>query len=150
MKFFLAKLMKGIPGLNTRTLTEEDFFRICRRHRIKVVEYPLESSPGFYMVCKGRSMIAVDSRLRGVRRMYVLWHELAHYFLHVPPHTTGARWFRLRPGTKEEFEAEVLAAIALIPEPLLRSMLAGEIEDMNEYPREMLEFRLKVLELYGV
>ena len=146
---FLAQIF-GKFGWNSRLLTEADFYRICRRERIKIVEYPLESSPGFYMVCNGRHFITIDSRLRGVRRMYVLWHELAHYFLHVPPHANSVRWFQLKPNTREELEAEAFAVIALIPEPLLRRMLSSEIEDEYGYTREMLNFRLKVLDLYGI
>jgi Zn-dependent peptidase ImmA (M78 family) len=150
MNFFLAKLFNSVPELNERPLAESDFYRICRREKIKVIEYPLVSSPGFYMVCKRRPMIAVDSRLHGVRRLYILWHELAHYFLHVPPHATGAHWFRLQLDTRAEFEAEVFSVIAMIPETLLRSMLSGEIEDEYGFTREILEFRLKVLDLYGI
>lgn len=145
----LARKFSGF-GWNQRPLTEADCYRICRREKIKIIEYPLESSPGFYMVCKGRPMITIDSRLRGLRRQYVLWHELAHHFLHVPHHATAAHWFRLRPGTKAELEAEAFAVVAMIPEPLLRKMLTWEIEEEFGYTREMLNFRLKVLDTYGI
>lgn len=138
-------------GWNERVFTEEAFTRICRRERIKVVEYPLTASPGFYIVCRGRHFITVDSRLRGVRRLYVQLHELAHYFLHVPPHATAAHYFRLRPGTKQEHEAEVFAAVALLPEPKLRRMLKVPAEEWEPgFTKEIIEFRLRVLETYGV
>jgi Zn-dependent peptidase ImmA (M78 family) len=149
MYFALAKLLGSVPGLNTRSLTEADFYRICRRERIKVVEMPL-LVPGFYMLCKGRRFIVIDSRVRGVRWLHVAWHELAHHFLHAPKRAASVSFFQVREESKVLFEAEAFAAIALIPEPMLRSMLAGEIEDEHGYTREMVEFRLKVLELYGV
>lgn len=136
-------------GWNTRSLTIEDFYLICRRERIKIVEMPL-LVPGFYMVCKGKRFICIDSRLRGVRWLHVAFHELAHHFLHAPAATASANFFHVREEPKVKFEAEAFAIIAMIPEPLLRSMLAGEIEDEYGFPREMLEFRLKVLDLYGV
>lgn len=136
-------------GWNQRPLTEDDFHRLCRRERIKVVELPLRT-PGFYLAYKGKSWIAVDARLRGVRRLHVLFHELAHHFLHAPATAVAVNYFQVREPPKVRFEAEAFAHIALIPEPLLRRMLASEIEDEYGYPREMLEFRLKVLDRYGV
>jgi len=150
MVFFLAKLLQSVPGLNTRALTEADFYRICRREKIKVAEMPL-LVPGFYMTCKGRRFIVIDSRLRGVRWLHVAWHELAHHFLHAPKSAAvSSLFFQIREEPKVLFEAEAFAAIALIPEPMLRGMLAGEIEEAHGYTRDMIELRLKVLELYGV
>jgi Zn-dependent peptidase ImmA (M78 family) len=136
---------------NRRAFTEEDFRRIRRREQIELIEYPLSGSLGFYVAGGGRRFIAIDSRLRGVRRLYVLLHELAHHFLHVPPDVTAAHFFRLRPDTKQEHEAEVFAAVALLPEPLLRRLLS-EGADLEEegFTKDVVEFRLKVLDLYGV
>lgn len=138
-------------GWNKGAFTEDDILRICRREKIELVEYPLSGSPGSYMRVGGRSIIAVDSRLRGVRRLYVLLHELAHHLLHVPPDVTVAYFFRLRPHTKQEFEAEVFATVALLPEPTLRRILAegGDFE-AEGFTRDIVEFRLKVLDRYGV
>jgi Zn-dependent peptidase ImmA (M78 family) len=138
MLFFLTKLLERIPSLNTRALTEADFHRICRREKIKVVEMPLLVS-GFFMTCKGRRFIVIDSRLRGVRWLHVAWHELAHHFLHAPRSASAASslFFKVREEGKVLFEAEACAAIALIPEPMLRSMLAGEIEEECGYTREI-------------
>jgi Zn-dependent peptidase ImmA (M78 family) len=147
---FLADIFKRF-GWNERAFTEEHALRICRRLKIKVIEYPLSGARGSYMKVGGRALITVDSRLRGVPRLYVLLHELAHHLLHVPPDVTVAYFFRLRPHTKQEFEAEAFAAVALLPEPLLRRMLKGD-EDFEEagFTKDIVELRLKVLSLYGV
>lgn len=138
-------------GWNERVFTEEDILRICRQEKIELVEHPISGFAGFYMTCRGRRFITVDSRLRGVRRLYVLLHELAHHFLHSPPGASGAHFFRLRPDTKQEFEAEVFATVALLPEPLLRRILAeGGDFDGEGFTRDIVEFRLKVLDRYGV
>lgn len=149
MKTLLAKFA-GL-GWNRRALTETDALRICRREKIKIVEYPLSGTLGSYFRCAGRDYITVDSRLRGVRRLYVLLHELGHYFLHVPPDTAAAYFFRLKPDTKQEFEAETFAVVALLPEPMLRRLLASSEEEWEAgFTGEMIEFRLKVLDRYGV
>jgi Zn-dependent peptidase ImmA (M78 family) len=149
MIFLLSKFEH--LGWNRRAFTEEDISRICRREKIELVEYPLSGSPGSYMRVGGRSVIAVDSRLRGVRRLYVLLHELGHHLLHVPPDATVAYFFQLKPDSKQEHEAEVFAAVALLPEPLLRRLLAeGSDFDEAGFTKDVVEFRLKVLDLYGI
>lgn len=147
---FLADLFKRF-GWNERAFTEQDALRILRREKIKLVEYPLSGTLGSYMRVGGRTFITVDSRLKGVQRLYVLLHELAHHFLHVPPDVTVAYFFRLRPHTKQEFEAEVFAAVAILPEPTLRRILAegGDFE-AEGFTRDIVEFRLKVLDTYGI
>lgn len=146
--FFLTGVFRGL-GWNKRVLTEDDFDRLCRRERIKVVEMPLLVS-GFYMVRYGRRQIYLDSRPTGVRRLEAALHELGHHYLHAPLPTSSVRFFRLRPGTKEEYEADVFASVALMPAALFRKMAPAEVEEGYGYPRETVEFRLKVLELYGV
>jgi Zn-dependent peptidase ImmA (M78 family) len=148
--FFLADLF-GRFGWNVRAFTEEDVLRICRRLKVKVIEYPLSGTLGSYMRVGGRAFITVDSRLRGVQRLYVLLHELAHHLLHVPEDVTVAYFFRLRPHTKQEYEAEVFAAVALLPEPVLRRIIyeGGDFEGEG-FTQDIIEFRLKVLDRYGV
>jgi Zn-dependent peptidase ImmA (M78 family) len=136
--------------LNERALTEADFYRICRREKIKVEDLPL-SVRGFYGVCKGKRFIALDSRLRGMPRLFTAFHELAHHFLHAPKATASVNFFHLREDPKVKLEADTFAAVALLPEPLLRKILAdGGDFDEHGFTREMVTFRLKVLDLYGV
>jgi hypothetical protein len=41
--------------------------------------------------------------------------------------------------------------MAMLPEPFLRRLLAGDLYDeMGDYPKEIVEKRLKLLDLYGV
>lgn len=149
MLLFLAHLKNRLPRWwNERVPTEEDFYRICRREKIKVATMPLRV-PGYYMMCAGRRLIVINSTLRGVRWLHVAFHELGHHFLHAPRYAHSAFFF-LDNNTKEHAEAEAFAVCAMIPESLLRSMLAGEIEEEHGFTREMLEYRLKVLDLYGV
>jgi Zn-dependent peptidase ImmA (M78 family) len=137
-------------GWNKRPLTEEDFFRICRRERIAVQEMPL-SVRGFYGVCKARRFIALDSKMRGVARLFTAYHELGHHFLHAPKATMQVNYFHLREEPRVKLEADAFAAVALLPEPKLRRMLSIPVEEWEPgFTAEMIEFRLKVLELYRI
>lgn len=149
MKLYLAYLKGKLPRWwNQRVPTEADFYRICRRERIRVIEMPL-SVPGYYIHCDGKRIIVINWALRGVRWLHVAFHELGHHFLHAPKYA-HAGFFFIDNKSKEHAEAEAFAVCAMIPEPLLRRMLSGEIEDEYGFTREMLELRLRVLDLYGV
>ena len=148
MKLFLANL-KTPAWWNKRVPTDLDFYRLCRQRRVKIVEMPLRV-PGFYMVCKGRRFIALDSKMRGVRWLETAFHEIAHDLLHAPPGVTISLFCGFKGDSKTEFEARAFAACAVMPEPLLRTLLTSPPEDFGDYTREMLEFRLKVLHTYHI
>jgi Zn-dependent peptidase ImmA (M78 family) len=149
MNLFFSHIRRKLPRWwNTQVPTEGDFYRICRRERIRVVEMPLRV-PGYYMACNGRRFIIINSALRGVRWLHVAFHELGHHLLHAPKYAHSAFFF-IDNNTKEHAEAEAFALCTMIPEPLLRRMLACEIEEEYGFTREMLHQRLRVLDLYGV
>lgn len=141
MKLALAKLKRCVRDLDKRPLTSVDFYRLCRREKIKVIEIPL-SVPGFYVVCKGKAYIYLNNRLRGIAWLLAAFHELGHHFLHAPPFATVALFYQLKPDTKQEKEAQAFAIIALIPEPLMRKLLAsGEYTEDEGLSAELLKER---------
>lgn len=90
-------------------LTEDDFWQYCQASKIIVREAQLEQ-PGYSLLCENRPHIFVHAELRGVERLFTLFHELAHNWLHParPQFFRGA-------DKKIEFEANLVAACALIP-----------------------------------
>lgn len=150
MNLALSALKRAVPVLNERPLTAEDFYQLCRRARATVVEMPLKV-PGFMMVVRGRAYIHINSRLCGLAWLEAAFHEYGHFCLHTPPEATVAYFFRLKPDSKEEHEADVFASLALLPEPKLRRMLKVPAEEWEPgFTKEMVEFRLTVLETYCV
>ena len=57
---------------NKRPLTEVDFYRLCRKHKVSVEEMPLRVS-GFYYCAMGRHFIAIDSRLSPQKKLFVMF-----------------------------------------------------------------------------
>lgn len=146
----LAKAIKAYaPAWNARPLTEDDFYRLCRKLRVKVVEIPL-CVPGLFMQVGNRRFLYVNSRLRGVEWLRAAFHELGHAFLHSPPTGTVAYFFRLPPNSKREHEAEAFAAIALIPLRLVLSKLPWEIQEEYDYPTDLIELRKWIYDNYRI
>lgn len=150
MKLLLASLRRHFPDVNRRPVTVEDFEAFCRRRRITVHSIPLRV-PGFFMVTRGQPHLYVNSALRGVAWLHAALHELAHYLLHTPPYETVAYFYRLKPHTREEVEADAFAILALIPQSLLKRLAESEeyAED-HGLPSELLKERAELFARYGI
>ncbi|HEX3560403.1 MAG TPA: ImmA/IrrE family metallo-endopeptidase [Pyrinomonadaceae bacterium] len=151
MNLALAAIKRALPDFGERPFTAEDFRRACRRLKVKAHTIPLNVD-GFYMFTKrGGAHIYINARLCGLRWLYVAWHELMHHVLHAPPDVTVAFFCNVRPDSKEDREAEVFASVALLPEAKLRRMLQAPPEEWEPgFTQQMIEFRLKVLDTYGI
>lgn len=124
-------------GWNRKVLSSQDFERCCEEEEILVLTLPLVEWGGFYGVFDGVPVIALDESLRGVERDRVAWHELAHHFLHTPDFL----FYDAVSEAKAQREANIIAACALIPLPLLKARTFAELEDDYGYPRDLISYR---------
>lgn len=138
------KLLLLPRGWNTRVFTERDFFELCDRDDVMVFCASLPV-PGFYCVHRGQPLIFFDRDLTGPQRLLVMFHEIGHHWLHCP----GIQFFLGHHG-KCEFEANLIAACALIPRPLLIRFSLNEIAEEYGYPEELLRFRMEVFYRTGL
>lgn len=130
---------------NIRALTEEDFWQCCDEAKIVVREAPLEQ-PGYSLICDGARHIFVHEDLRGAHRLFALWHELAHHWLH----PERVQFFRGRGDQNIEIEANIVAACAMIPRTMLIHYEPSEISDLHGYPDWIIRIRQEVLEEWGI
>lgn len=132
------------PEWNVRVLTLDDFHQYCDEAKITVREAQLEQ-PGLYMLFDGKPHIFIHEDLRGPERLFVGFHELAHYWLH----PLGIQFFR---GWERniETEADVVAACALIPLPTLQHFWPSEIVDLYGYAAELVELRQTIFERWRI
>ena len=144
MKLSLEVLTKH--GFNRRILTEKDFYEICESEKITVLEMDVFTS--FYMSAAGRHFIVLKKRLKGLRKTFAMFHELAHHFLHGGRESPNAFYFGLI-ESKQEIEADAMATIALVPKFMLDSYDFLE-EHPNRYARQLFKNRQKLEFLYGI
>lgn len=148
MRFFREKIESLVKGWNKRPLTEADFYRLCRRHRITVDEMPLRVS-GFYYCVMGRHFIAIDSKLPPTRKLFVMFHEFAHYLMHAPNTNETASYHGVGKPTRKEKEADLFALVALVPSRFIEARTRDEIaEELTD--EELLAERLKCFARYGI
>ena len=144
MNLSLHKLKKY--GFNSRALTEKDFYQICERENITVLEEDVFTS--FYMTVHGKHFIVLKKRLRGLKKLFVMFHEISHHFLHGGKDAANAFYFGLL-QSKQEIEADAMATIALVPRYMLNSY-----EFLEDHPvkfaRELFRNRQKLEFLYGI
>ncbi len=149
MQFLTSKISKLRIGWNETALTEADFYRLCKRFKIRVTEMPLNVG-GFYYRAMGRDFIAVDSRLSPPHKLAVLFHELGHFLFHTPESGATANFHRVGRVTRQEREADVFALCALIPRAWIETRSLTELIDDEGFPAEMVEARYKILERCGI
>ena len=146
MRFFLDKISKLGIGWNERPLTEVDLYRLCKKFKVSVTEMPLATG-GFYYRMMGRDFIAVDSKLTGVRKLVVLFHELGHFLFHVPESGATANFHGVGHRTRKEIEADIFALCSLIPKTLLKTRSITELI-YDGFPPEMIAARFEIYLLH--
>jgi Zn-dependent peptidase ImmA (M78 family) len=148
MRFLADKVNSLRIGWNERPLSEPDFYRLCRRYKIGVQEMPLRVS-GFYYRVMGQDFIAVDSRLTGIAKLTVLFHELGHFLFHAPETGATANFHGVGHRTRKECEADVFALCAVIPRRWIESRTAAEIIDEGIAP-ELVRERSRIYARHGL
>ena len=149
MNLILEKLKQKLPQLNIRIYGEPDFYRLCRKEKVKVHELPLsENIHGYYSNYRGKAYIILNSRLELMKRLIVSYHELGHHYLHQPVLSTV--FFDSQNLTnRQEIEAQSFALMALIPVTLLKQFEETPAL-LEDYPSELVAQRLKLYEITGV
>jgi len=98
MHFFRRKLAQLKIDWNERPLDEQD---LCRRFKIRVEEMPLRCE-GFYYRVKGIDSIVIDSKLKGAKRLAVMFQELGHFLFHAPNSGATANFHGVERPTRKE------------------------------------------------
>jgi Zn-dependent peptidase ImmA (M78 family) len=135
---------KTPPEWNVRVMTEADFWSHADAAGIVVSEMQLEQ-PGYSIYCDGSPHIFIQDQLRGVDRLYTLWHEIAHYWLH-----KARIQFFLGLNQDIEFEANLVAACALIPQTMLTHYWPNEIAQEYGYPDWLIKYRQVIFEYWDI
>ena len=148
MKYFEVKIRKLRFEWNKKPLTENDFFRLCKKLKISVTLMPLEVE-GFYYAVKGRHYIAIDSNLRGLRRVFTMFHELGHFLMHAPETGVTANFSGLVKDTVLEREADAFALCALLPLHLVQTRTIQELVEDESFPSGFVKDRMGVYQRYG-
>ena len=134
---------------NSRPLTEDDFFKLCRKHKVTVLEMPLQVG-GFYYCVLGRHYIAIDSRLSPWKKLFVMFHEFGHFLMHAPDRGVTANFHGIGGRTRKEIEADAFATCALLPRPLIESRSFQELVEEDGYTEDLVLDRLLLYQTFGV
>ncbi len=148
MLFFLDKIATLGCRWNQDPLDQHDFYRLCGRHKISVQEMPLRVS-GFYYCLLGQHYIAVNSRLAPHRKLFVMFHEFAHYLMHAPDNGVTANFHGIGKKTRKELEADAFAVCALIPRTKIETCPIEDLIEVEGFPEDLVAQRVELLRLHG-
>jgi len=149
MNFLVEKISHLKIHWNKRPLTEDDFYRLCRRFKITAQEMPLSVS-GFYYCMKRRHFIAIDSKLPAQKKLLVMFHEFAHFLMHVPDTGVTANFHGIGKKTRKEIEADAFALCALIPRTWIETRSDQEILEDEGVEPEFLRERKEIYKKFEI
>ena len=105
---------------------------------------------GFYYCLLGRHYIAINSRLRQHKKLFVMYHEFAHYLMHAPDTGVTANFHGVGKKTRKEAEADAFALCAVIPKTWIESRSPHEIVEVEGIPEPIIKERLELYETRGI
>jgi Zn-dependent peptidase ImmA (M78 family) len=143
MKLLLDGLKKH--GIGRRAMGEEDFWKICTEDDIEVFWSRRRFPMYFTVPADDLRAIILPKRLNGSRLLFVMFHELAHHWLHGGDEPCVA--FLGGSDVKCEAEADAIALIALMPGPELHVEITG---DDRRFMQKLWHDRQRLSFLYGV
>lgn len=141
MKLLLEKLAS--IGVGTRPMTEEDFFANCEANGVEVIWSDKKYS--FYFTLLNEHFIVLPKRLRGLKLLFAMWHEYAHFVAHVG-NEPQALFNDLADG-KDEAEADAAALVAIAPKHMLKDVA---FFDGSRYGAHLYNERLRLFFLYDI
>ncbi len=149
MKLLIDRISRLCIDWNERPLTENDFYNFCKKHKVTVAEMPLSVS-GFYYCVLGKHYIAIDSKLPQPQKLFVMFHEFAHFLLHAPDSGSTANFHGIGRKTRKECEADAFALCALIPKSFIECRSIAELIEIDGIPETVLNERVQLLEKHGI
>ena len=149
MIFFLDKISQIKIGWNLRNLTEQDFYKLCRKFKVIVKEMPLQVE-GFYYCVKGKHYIAISNKLNGRAKLFVMWHEFAHFLRHVPDTNVTANFSGVGNRNFKEEEADIFAYCALLPLTWVKTKTLRDLVEDEGFSLEFVQKRKDIYEAYKI
>ena len=143
MNHVIERALQFFPDFNRRIHLDGDQDDFCKKNRVGRIETELIEDLGEFCVHREVPLILINKFVNRQFRPWVTWHEIGHVIFHSPlscKFSTATR--------KIEIEANVVAALLLIPQHLLRTKQLWEIQEEFNYPRRLIEFRKDLYDNY--
>lgn len=149
MNLLIGKFEQLACGWNHRPLGEKEFYQLCDQFNVSAQETLLQTN-GFYFSVNGNHFIAVNKELCEVRKLFVQFHEFAHFLLHSPAYGAGAKFHGVSRKTRQEAEADLFALCAIMPRPLIEGISVQELTDDHGLPDDLVDERIKIYRTHDI
>lgn len=127
MNLSLIKIQSIFPRFNEQPITNEDFWRVAEKEKIRVRQMPLLVD-GYYTKNRGRNYILINSNLSGTRWLHTALHELHHYLFDVPGTEAGYTFYRNGEYIdRREYKADAFALVGILPWTKLVEMTPADL-----------------------
>ena len=129
-------------GIGSRTFNENDFWRICADEDVEVFWSKKRFPMYFTVPADDLRVIVLPDRLIGIRLLFVMFHELAHHWLHGGDEPCIA--FLGGSDRKCEAEADAIALLALMPhaDSVIDDLDYRTVRRLGAMRQELAEYKI--------
>jgi Zn-dependent peptidase ImmA (M78 family) len=132
---------RGIPGFNHRQFCLEDLYNLAHFYGVKILQTHFMRDGGHVVYSPRRIYIVIDKGMTGPYKVMHGFHEITHVLYHERPYVlyrcSGRNWNL----SKCEYQAEIIGALAWMPDREARGLPAEALMARYGVSRETAEFR---------
>lgn len=139
---FLDRFAEEVAGFNVRSLCLRDLEQQCEARNIDFIIRPLRTLHGIAIELHEFDFVYVNSLIPDPLKTIAGFHELFHILHHIGDTKRCLSTGGVSCLSKNEFQAQVVGVVALMPDSLVASMSVNDIMREFEVSRQIAEFRL--------
>jgi Zn-dependent peptidase ImmA (M78 family) len=143
-RLLLERFCSRIPGFNVQSQCLNDLYRLCEQLDIEVVQFPMRQLHGAALEDDGFRYLYINRLLSTPERVIAGFHE----YCHLTSHSLDVAVFKSTGGLwnldKYERQAQIVGAVALMPEPAVCSLSVEEIMREFSVDLRIAEFRASI------
>lgn len=139
---FISQIAHEIfPDWNKKQITFNYLFDYCKKGKVYIVDAETKEEPlGSYNLRKGYEFIVINKYLPYYYKLWILSHEVYHWRTHWPDTSN----FSIGMDDKNEAEANIFAAVATFPRPLIEGLTIEQICKFYKTPTECGQIRMMI------
>lgn len=136
---FIPQIAREIfPEWNISKISYPFLIDFCKKQKVFVIEGEDEQVAfGEYIIRDGYEFILINKHLPKIMKLWVLCHEVFHWRVHRPETSN----FSTTMEDKNEAEANIFAAVAILPRTLIEGLTVDEISKITQLPLELIQIR---------
>lgn len=145
---YFDRFADRVEGFNQKSLRLYDLYNYCEGSGIEVVEKQMRQLHGGAHELEGYQFIYINSLISYSEQIIAGFHELFHVLNHVGNAELCFSYGKVNNLSKQEFQAQAIGVIALMPLPEVYDMTIDQIVSEFYVSRQIAQLRFNIFQQY--